>query len=384
MMRWLALCAALATAAAALNWARAPVAPSPLMLTETEIAEVLRHGPWPEPRTADPSNRVSGKPAAIELGRALFFDTGLSATGTVACASCHRPDLGWTDGRPRAQGIARVDRNTQSLFNVARNRWFGWDGRSDSLWAHSIGPILDPKEMGADAGHVARFLVGAPNLSALYASAFGNPPDPREPEAALVDAAKALAAFQETIVSGPTSFDHFRDALARGDTAAASRYPQAAQRGAALFVGRGKCNVCHVGPGFTNGEFADAGVPYFIEPGRVDSGRHGGIAKLKASPFNLTGRFSDDPLRTGAWATQHVAELHTNFGAFKVPALRNLTRTAPYMHDGSRATLFDVVRHYSELNPERLHTDGERILEPFNFSSREIEDLVAFLATLSD
>lgn len=384
MMRWLAVCAAVATATIALVAARAPLASSTLLLSETEIAEVLKHGPWPEPRVADPSNRVSGMPAAIELGRALFFDTRLSATDTVACASCHRPDQGWTDGRPRAQGIARVDRNTQSLFNVARNRWFGWDGRTDSLWAHSIGPILDAKEMGADAGHVARLLAGDARLSAMYTSTFGGPPDPREDQPTLVNASKALAAFQETIVSGRTSFDDFRDALARGDKATASRYPQAAQRGAALFVGRGKCNVCHTGAAFTNGEFADAGVPYFIEPGRVDPGRHGGIAKLKGSPFNLTGRFNDDPQRTGAWATQHVAELHTNFGAFKVPSLRNLTRTAPYMHDGSRATLADVVRHYSELNPERLHTDGERILEPFNFAKREVEDLVAFLVTLSN
>lgn len=383
--RWLVLCAAaLAAAAIALSASKIPQASSTLLLTETEIAEVLKHGPWPEPHVPDPSNGVSGNPEAIELGRTLFFDKRLSATGTVACASCHRPDQGWTDGLARAQGIARVDRNTQSLFDVARNRWFGWDGRTDSLWAHSIGPILDPKEMGADPAHVARLLVGDPQLSALYSSTFGVPPEPREDLTTLVNAAKALAAFQETIASGRAPFDEFRDGLARGDRAAASRYPQAAQRGAALFVGRGKCNVCHVGPRFTNGEFADAGVPYFIEPGRVDTGRHGGIAKLKDSPFNLTGRFNDDPQRAGAWATQHVAELHTNFGAFKVPPLRNLTRTAPYMHDGSRATLANVVRHYSALNPERLHTDGERILEPFNFTKREVEDLVAFLATLSN
>lgn len=384
MTRWLGLCAALAAAAIALGGGGVPIASSTLLLTETEIVEVVKHGPWPAPRIVDPSNRVSGKPEAIEFGQALFFDKRLSATGTVACANCHRPDQGWADGLSRAQGIARVDRNTQSLYNVARNRWFGWDGRTDSLWAHSIGPILDPKEMGADPAHVARLLVDDPKLSAMYRTTFGDPPDPREDLATLVNAAKALAAFQETIVSGRTPFDDFRDALARDDRAAASRYPQAAQRGAALFVGRGKCNVCHLGPGFTNGEFADAGVPYFIEPGRVDQGRHGGIAKLTASAFNLTGRFNDDPLRTGAWATQHVAELHTNFGAFKVPPLRNLTRTAPYMHDGSRPTLADVVRHYSELNPERLHTDGEKILEPFNFTNREVEDLIAFLATLSE
>ena len=218
----------------------------------------------------------------------------------------------------------------------------------------------------------------------MYDAAFGRVPDAVDPQLLLVDIAKALAAFQETIVSGRTVFDDFRDALAGGDRVAAARYPERAQRGAALFVGRGKCNVCHTGAGFTNGEFADAGMPYFIETGRVDPGRHGGISKLMESPYTLAGGFNDDSLRVGSWARRHVAELHTNFGAFKVPSLRNLVRTAPYMHDGSLITLEDVVHHYSEINPDRLHTDGVRILEPFNFTSGEVEDLVAFLRTLSE
>jgi len=355
-----------------------------LVLSDREIAQLVAHGPWPQTVPPDPSNRVSGNPAAQALGRELFFDPRLSRPGTVSCATCHRPDRGWTDGRARARGIAEVDRNTLPLYDIARNRWFGWDGRTDSLWAHSIGPILDAREMGADAGHVADVLAANPALAAAYRSVFGLPPDRADPQTTLVNTAKALAAFQETIVSGRTAFDTFRDALAAGDRAAAARYPLAAQRGAALFVGRGKCHFCHTGPGFTNGEFSDAGVPYFIAPGRVDPGRHGGLTQLLANPFNLTGRFNDDPARADAWATRQVAELHTNFGAFKVPSLRNLTRTAPYMHNGSRATLRDVVRHYAELDPERLHTDGEKILEPFAFTEAETEDLVAFMETLSE
>ncbi len=148
--------------------------------------------------------------------------------------------------------------------------------------------------------------------------------------------------------------------------------------------GRGKCNVCHVGSTFTNGEFGDVGVPYFIAPGRVDPGRPGGIAKLRQSPLNLTGRHNDDPARQGAWSTRQVADQHSNFGAFKVPTLRNLARTAPYFHNGSKATLADVVRHYSEIDPERLHSDGEKILEPLGLSDGQIADLVAFLSSLSD
>ncbi|MGI9421843.1 MAG: cytochrome-c peroxidase, partial [Hyphomicrobiaceae bacterium] len=169
----------------------------------------------------------------------------------------------------------------------------------------------------------------------------------------------------------------------RQDKQAAARFPEDAQRGAALFVGRGKCSFCHTGPLFSNGEFANAGVRYFTGPGRVDPGRHGGIKKLKASRFNLLGAFNDAPDKTNAWATRQLAKQHKTFGEFKVPSLRNLTRTAPYMHNGALATLEDVVQHYSTIDLERLHSDGERILEPLRLNRQESADLVAFLKTLS-
>ena len=356
---------------------------STLLLSETEIELLLSHGPWPTTNNKDPSNRVSGSQAAIMLGQKLFFDKGLSATGTVSCATCHQPERGWTDGLPRGKGIARVDRNTQSLLDVGRNRWFGWSGSSDSLWAHSIVPLLDAREMGATPAHIARHIADNKALSEDYRTAFAAPPDMADDEITLVNTAKALAAFQETIVSGRTPFDDFRDALMRGDRTIASRFPADAQRGAQLFVGRGKCNFCHVGPAFSNGEFSDAAVPYFVESGRVDPGRYDGIAKLKASSFNRLGRHSDTRDEASIWATVHVTQRVSNFGEFKVPTLRNLTLTGPYMHDGSKAMLEDVIQHYSEINMERLHTDGERILEPLKLSSLEARDLLAFLQSLS-
>jgi cytochrome c peroxidase len=197
--------------------------------------------------------------------------------------------------------------------------------------------------------------------------------------------AKALAAFQETIVTGRTLFDAFRDALERGDAAAMSSYPVAAQRGLKIFIGKGKCNVCHFGPNFTNGEFDNVGVPHFAEKGRVDTGRYGGIAALLASPFNLLGLHSDDAEQeTRALPTRHVEALHRNWGEFRVPSLRNVALTEPYMHDGSLATLRDAVRHYSELNEERLHGhEAVRLLRPLRLTDRESADLVAFLETLS-
>ena len=134
---------------------------------------------------------------------------------------------------------------------------------------------------------------------------------------------------------------------------------------------------------FSNGEFGDTGITFFIRQGVVDTGRHGGIVALKASSFNLLSRWSDESVQSSV-KTQHVDLQHRNFGEFKVPSLRNVAETSPYMHNGQLATLTDVVRHYSQLNIERLHADGEKILNPLRLTDTEIRDVVAFLNTLSD
>jgi cytochrome c peroxidase len=360
-----------------------PAAADPVAFDAAETRRILAHGPWPPPPVRDPSNRVSGQPPAIALGERLFFEPRLSAGGTMSCATCHEPERAWTDGRARGVGREVLDRNTPGLWNVGYQRWFGWDGAGDSLWAQNVRPLLDALEMAASAGHVAAVIRSDPSLACGYERAFGPGEAASTDEAALVGAGKALAAFLETLTSGRTAFDEFRDALAAGDRPASARYPAAARRGLKLFIGRGQCSVCHLGPLFTNGEFHDVGVPYLVAPGRVDPGRHGGITRLRSSRFTLLGPFSDDPSGRAATKTRHVELLHRNWGEFKVPGLRNAAHTAPYMHDGRLATLRDVVRHYSELNEERLHADGERILRPLRLTPGEVDDLVAFLETLS-
>jgi cytochrome c peroxidase len=345
--------------------------------SEEEKRRILSHGPWPPAARNDPSNRVSGKREAIALGEKLFFEPRLSGTGSVLCATCHVPFRAFQDGRPRGFGLQQVDRNTPSVINARFYRWYGWDGAHDNLWAQSVRPLLDPREMNASAGHVAG--VVRKLFPKEYQAAFARPV-PGDDETVLVDVGKALAAFQETLVSARTPFDDFRDAL---ETGKPSAYPEAAKRGLRIFVGKGNCSVCHVGPHFTNGEFADIGVKFFVAPGRVDGGRYAGIRKLKASAFNLLGRYSDDPARSTAVGTRHVELQHRNFGEFRVPGLRNVALTAPYMHDGSLASLRDVVKHYSELNEDRLHADGEKILRPLRLTEDEIKDLVEFLQTLS-
>ena len=350
--------------------------------SSTELDRIASHGPWPPPWAPDPGNRASGNIAAIRLGHALFFEPRLAADRRIACATCHRPDQGFQDGRATARGLKVGARNTPGLLDVRHQRWFGWDGGHDSLWAASLRPILDPREMGGSAARAARVLRGRPDLACHYRRAFGKPPDVRDPQL-LVNIAKAIAAWQETLVSPATPFDRFRAALAAGDSQATATYPAAARRGLKIFLGRGQCATCHAGPLFTNGEFGDIGVPFFIKPRGVDPGRQGGIKHLLASPYNLLGAENDDATRGNATGTRYLRTEHRNFGEFKVPTLRNLTLTAPYMHNGSLATLRDVARHYSELDEDRLHSDGERILKPLRLSAAESDDLVTFLESLS-
>lgn len=343
--------------------------------SETERAAILRHGPWPPPWSPDPSNRLSGQPAGIALGQALFFDPTLSSQGDLSCATCHQPARRWSDTE---RGRGEFLRNAPSLLDVRWNRWFGWDGAQDNLWSQSLRPMLSPQEMAGSLRLVADRVRREPELTCRYHAALGEAPRAND-EAVALNAAKALAAFQETLVSGATPFDGFRSDLEQGR---ASSLPEAAQRGAKLFVGAGQCATCHLGPGFTNREFHDIGVPYLVRPGLVDPGRHLGIRRLSQSDYTRLGRFSDDPARE-AVTTRHVALLHRNWGEFRVPSLRNLVGTAPFMHNGSKASLRDAVLHYSELNEERLHVDGERLLKPLHLSDQQIDDLVAFLESLS-
>jgi cytochrome c peroxidase len=318
------------------------------------------------PAARDPSNRVSGSADAAALGEALFHSTRLSTVGGMRCATCHEPWRHFTDGRARALGAANGARNTPSLLDVRLQHWFGWDGANDSLWSQSIRPMLDPREMRSDAAHVAGALRDDEVLKRLYVQAFGHAP-PADDETALVDAGKALAAYQETLASERTPFDDFRDALVRGDLAAAERYPAAAQRGLRVFVGRGECVACHAGANFSDGEFHRSRIASKLHDGAPDSGRTLGLAKLLASPYVRTARFSD-----ATDAAARPAPQPAQPGAFRTPALREVVGTAPYMHDGSVANLCDALAPHADLDarPTPALTAAER------------RDVVAFLRTL--
>ena len=329
-----------------------------------ELERILAHGPWPPPFVTDPSNRVSGQPAAIGLGRRLFFDARLSPSGKVACSSCHRPERAWTDGRALGVGLQMGHLNTPSLYNVSGLTWLGWGGAGDSLWAQSVRPLLDPREMGASASHVQSYLGSHPELGAAYAAAFGRGPQVVDPQTALVDAAKALAAYQETFLSPRTAFDAYRDALAAGDAAGMAAYPAAARRGLSMFIDKGGCATCHDGSTFGGNAFAD--IRRRASP-RTSRAR--GVVDVLASPYSLSSRYNDAPKERRPQGAYVLMTAAAEERALRVPPLRNVARTAPWLHDGTATTLSAAIRAHRHAR---------------NLRADEIGDLVRFLETLSD
>jgi cytochrome c peroxidase len=282
----------------------------------------------------DPAS-TEAQAARIKLGEELFGDPALSGDGSMSCASCHMPALSFTDGIPRRKGRGGplLARHTPALWNMAWGEIFFWDGRARSLAEQARGPITNPLEMNADLDTVVSRLAARPETAAQFKLAF--PDDPRVFAGNLLS---ALAAYERTLVSPPTRFDQW----IAGDGKALTTDEQA---GFALFTGKAGCVSCHDGWTLSDQSFHDIGLP------SADRGR---------------GAVLQEP------ALNH---------AFKTPSLRELNWTAPYMHDGSLATLADVLDHYEKgvlrrpsLSPELT----EVILTP-----EERQQLLAFLATLS-
>jgi len=380
--------------------------------------EVLRRAltlsPLPPP-PADPTNAVEDDPRAARLGQALFFDARLSKNGTISCATCHDPAQGWSDGKTTAVGLGPVARHTPTLLDVAQHRWFFWDGRKDSLWSQALAPLEDPAEHGASRLQLAHLVAGDARYRATYEALFGALPElsdaerfpprgrpvPDQPEHPLARAwngmtwadrdavervfanlGKALAAFQRTLRSEPAPFDVFVAGLRAGDAAKQAALGPSARRGLALFLGKARCHTCHDGPFFSDLEFHDDRVPPLDPEGEPDRGRYVGLARVLDDPFNGLGRHSDDP-ETGRTRLAYLARTNHSERELKTPTLRNLLRTAPYMHQGQFATLAEVVRFYSALEGALPAHPEERLVEPLGLDAGEQADLVAFLESLS-
>jgi cytochrome c peroxidase len=288
----------------------------------------------PPPPPSSPDNPLTSDKVA--LGAKLFADPRLSGSGKRSCASCHHPQRNFTDGRRRTQALsgASMRRNTPSLWNLAWAKHFFWDGRAPSLEAQVRMPIEEVQEMGGKWPEILRRLGEDADLVAQFRISF-----PEEAQVAQATVLKALAAYVASLVSPPTRFDAWAD----GD---AQALKPAEERGFRLFIGKAGCILCHVGWRFTDDRFHDVGLR---------SGDEGRGAVPGGSPGLM---------------------------AFKTPSLREAANTAPYMHDGSLATLEAVVGHYAGgfLRRPSLATNMNRDLR---LSAGERADLVAFLRTLS-
>jgi len=258
----------------------------------------------------------------VERGRELFFDTRLSRDRTIACASCHDPERAFSDGRPVAIGVFnRVGRRSApALVNRGYGRSFFWDGRAATLEDQVLQPIQDPNEMDMTLPEVSA-RVGIP----------------------IEEVSRSLASFVRSLLSGDSPFDRFIN----GDRSALTTEQQS---GLQLFRGKANCTACHVGPTFSDERFHNTGVAW--RSGRLlDEGRSA-----------VTGRVDDR-------------------GAFKTPTLREVARTAPYMHDGSVLTLSDVVEFYDKGGSTNAGLDPE--LRPLHLTAVEKDAIVSFLHALN-
>jgi cytochrome c peroxidase len=345
----LALLALLAAASGCQSAAGRGATPRPDSPSAWEAENPLR--PLPDPPLGSPADFAAVPwvtPAKARLGRWLFFDRRLSADGTIACATCHDPAHAFSEATSHSTGIRgqQGKRKAPPILNAAWPVYpvFFWDGRATSLTAQAKGPIENPIEMGNSHAAVVATLSGIPGYRHYFAEAFGDP-------AVEIDrVAEALAAYEATRLSGNSRADRFDF----GDSAALDA---SERRGRELFFGRGACSQCHVGQGFSDGRFHNLGVGWRRpapglppETGLADLGR-----------YTVTGEAPD-------------------LGAFKTPTLRDCSKHAPYMHDGSVPTLREAVDLYvrgGEANPWLSGRLAQARLRP-----DDVDDLTAFLLAL--
>jgi cytochrome c peroxidase len=383
------------------------------------------------PLPADPTNAHADDPAAAVLGKQLFFDTRFAGalgpyneqfgvdgalgasgdTGKVGCVSCHDPNNGGSDHRslPDATslGAAYTSRNAATVINAAYSPvWQFWDGRADSLWSQALSPPEGQDEGNGTRLAIAHFI--ADHYRASYEAVFGPMPDTSalpatgRPMQASFDGlsaadqttvntiysnfGKAIAAYERRLVSSafePSPLDRF---LA-GDESALS--PQAIA-GARLFIGHAGCTECHRGPMLTDYDFHNIGTPQAGEyVPSIDTGRADRYMPLANNLFNRAGAFSDGPqANEPSYMPELVAE-NANpapvIGQFKTPSLRNVAKTAPYMHDGYYQSLWDVVNHYDFGGSTGAYSgQKDPAISPLMLSDDDLSALVAFLSALSD
>lgn len=359
-----------------------------------------------EPLAADPSNRYADDSAAARLGQRLFFDTRMSSTGKVSCATCHLSERDFQDGVPLARGVGTTNRRTMPITGTAHSPWLFWDGRTDSQWSQALGPLESDVEHGGDRTMYMRLVAAVyrdeyeqifgslPDLDGLPENAGPHgdsitraaweaiPADRREQiTRGFTNIGKAIAAFERRVTFAPTRFDRYVDMELAGQPHTADDSMTADEEaGLRLFIGKAGCVSCHNGPRFTDDFFHNTGVSASRAVAAADSGRAAGVHQALRGEFNCLSRYSDArpaDCRELRFATKDSPEL---VRAFKTPSLRNVAERAPFMHAGQLATLADVIMHYDRAPNAPF---GRSELKKLRLSERERAQIEAFLRTLS-
>lgn len=380
--------------------------PGPSHWTETErqlldslsISQLLSLPP-------DPSNEIADSENAAEFGHALYFDTRLSANANVSCATCHKPELMFSDGLALAVGTDIGPRHTPSLVGIAYSPWFYWDGRKDSQWAQALAPLEASHEHNTDRLQVVRLVDSDTDYKQHYELIFGEFPTlPDSPESAtpmgnqlqqsawnslssgerqlinrvFTNIGKALAAYQRKIMPGRSRFDDYIDQLPSSNERSSNLMNASEIAGLSLFIGEAQCITCHNGPLFTNHEFHNTGV-LAVSGQLPPRGRYDGIRTAREDPFNCLGEFSD-ATRNECIELRFARDTNELVGAQKTPTLRNVAETAPYMHGGQIATLIETLEHYNEAPVSMLsHNEAK----PLGLRRVQLNQLEDFLLTLS-
>jgi cytochrome c peroxidase len=293
------------------------------------------------------NSTIEGKlkePSTIEdLGELLFFDSILSRNNQISCASCHKPQFAFADNIPVSFGIDSLKgiRNTPSAMNQSARNFQFWDGRNETLEEQAAGPIENPVEMDIPLSFAVEKLNKHEQYRAFFIKIFGHPADKKS-------VTDAIAAFERTLETNNSAFDNYMNGT---DT---TKFSASAKRGRELFNVKGKCFDCHFGPDFTNDDFRSLGL-------------------FNGKDLNDSGRFI-------------VTHNPKDIGRFKVPGLRNIAITAPYMHNGMHTTLMDVINYYN--TPDKFIKNSinrdSLLAKPLGLTDQDKKDLEAFLLSLTD
>jgi cytochrome c peroxidase len=378
----------------------------------------------------DATNKWADDAKAATFGQRLFYDKAISGavvigldkdpnavgntgdTGKVSCVTCHDPTSWFDDPRGThvSLGLKYTPRNDPSLVNVAFYEYFGWGGKSDTLWMQAAGalegsdgcsrlqaihivyakykddynaiftPAIDP-DLDPNSANASRFpATGKPTTNPMMP---GNwemmaPADQVIANTIFINSAKAIAAYERLLVSRNAPFDQY----VAGNYSAISA---SAKRGLGLFIGKANCAYCHSGSFFTDEEFHVTGVPQTgANVPMMDSGHYGDLGTLTTSPFNSAGAFSDDAAAGMKKLMDVGMPTDKDKGAFRTKNLRQIAKTGPYMHTGGLATLTDVVNFYN-MGGATTGFEGTKdpSMLPLNLTTSEVADLVEFLNTLT-